>query len=199
MIDRRFMLQGGLTTMLAGGLQPSIAAAKEGLSDQTIIATARRLLRENAAHISKTDVVGIVDYTAPSARPRFHLVDMIKSRVSTLLVSHGRGSDPQHTGRLQHFSNEVGSNASSYGAYCTDEQYVGKHGRSMRLVGLYPENSNAMARAIVVHAAWYVGDEMVSKYGKLGRSEGCFAVSEANLDAVLERLGPGRLLFSGKF
>ncbi len=30
------------------------------------------------------------------------------------------------------------------------------HGRSMRLEGLDPTNSNALSRAIVVHGAWYV-------------------------------------------
>jgi len=194
------MLGGSFASILAAGtFCPSIAAAGERETNSDIVATARRVLAQNAAQIAKTDVVGVVNYSAPSARSRFHLVDMVSARVSSLLVSHGRGSDPQHTGYLQHFSNDIGSKASSCGAYSTGAHYVGKHGRSMRLAGLDPENSNAMARAIVVHGAWYVGDEMLNKYGKLGRSEGCFALSEADLDEVLERLGPGRLLFAGKF
>jgi len=126
-------------------------------------------------------------------------ISLISDRVSSFLVAHGRGSDPGHTGWLQRFSNEIGSKASSRGSYRTGEFYEGKYGRSMRLAGLDADNSNAEARAIVIHPAWYVGEDMLSKYGKLGRSEGCFALSPAGLDAVFARLGPGRLLYAGKF
>ena len=71
-------------------------------------------------------------------------------------------------------------------------------GDALRLSGLDPENCNAESRAIVVHAAWYVSPEIASLTGMLGRSEGCFAVSSASLDHVLDRLGPGRLLFAAK-
>ena len=80
----------------------------------------------------------------------------------------------------------------------TGDYYVGHHGRSMSLVGVDPTNSNALARAIVVHSAWYVGPDVVRAHGMLGRSEGCFAVSESDLPEVLARLGPGRLLVAAK-
>ena len=67
-----------------------------------------------------------------------------------------------------------------------------------RLEGLDPTNSNAAARAIVVHSAWYVSEEMIGHFGMLGRSEGCFAVSESDLPRALDRLGPGRLLVATK-
>jgi len=66
----------------------------------------------------------------------------------------------------------------------------------MRLDGLDPINSNAAARAIVVHAAWYVSPAIARITGKLGRSEGCFAVATTDLEHILERLGPGRLLYA---
>lgn len=175
------------------------ACAGESAGKKDFAAIARRLLAENAGRISVTDRVGIADFTAPSWRPRFHLVDMIGGEVSSYLVAHGRGSDPSHTGWLERFSNTVGSNASSYGAYLTGARYAGKYGPSMRLAGLDPDNSNAEARAIVIHAAWYVGPDMIGKYGKLGRSEGCFAFSESDRNEVVERLGEGRLLYAGKF
>ena len=109
-----------------------------------------------------------------------------------------RGSDPRHTGWLERFSNEPRSNATSAGAYRTDSSYLGAHGHSIRLEGLDPTNSNATERAIVVHGAWYVSDDMIGRWGMLGRSEGCFAVSNASLDEVLTRLGPGRLIYAGK-
>src|SRR3546814_5926613 len=109
------------------------------------------------------------------------------------------GSDPGHLGWVQRFSNDFGSNATSNGAYLTGDYYTGKHGRSMRLQGMDPTNCHAEARAIVVHGAWYVGPEMIREHGKLGRSEGCFAFAESDLDQVLTQLGPGRLLIAGKF
>lgn len=114
-------------------------------------------------------------------------------------VAHGRGSDPAHSGWLRQFSNDVGSKATSKGAYLTGEIYSGKYGRALRLDGLEAENANARRRAIVVHPAWYAEAEMVRKIGRLGRSEGCFALSQDDCNAFLETLGPGRLLYAGKF
>ena len=68
----------------------------------------------------------------------------------------------------------------------------------MRLEGLDPTNSAAAPRAIVVHAAWYVSPSIVSMTGKLGRSQGCFAFSTADLKPVLDQLGHGRMLYADK-
>jgi L,D-peptidoglycan transpeptidase YkuD (ErfK/YbiS/YcfS/YnhG family) len=51
---------------------------------------------------------------------------------------------------------------------------------------------------VVVHAAWYVSPQMARERGAIGRSEGCFAFSQADLGQVMERLGPGRLIVAGK-
>jgi hypothetical protein len=80
----------------------------------------------------------------------------------------------------------------------TNEIYNGKHGRSLRLDGLDDTNNNAKARAIVVHAAWYVSPSMARDTGKLGRSEGCFAVAQTDLEPVLTRLGRGRMIYADK-
>jgi hypothetical protein len=76
--------------------------------------------------------------------------------------------------------------------------YVGKHGRSRKLIGLDPENDAAERRAIVIHAADYVSRNLARDQGRIGRSQGCFAVSEADLAQVIARLGSGRLLFADK-
>jgi hypothetical protein len=68
----------------------------------------------------------------------------------------------------------------------------------MRLDGLDPTNSNALSRAIVVHGAWYVNEEMIGRVGMLGRSEGCFAVADSSLPDIMARLGPGRLIYADK-
>ncbi len=155
-------------------------------------------LDRHGAAIPNHDVIAIADFALPSRSPRFHLVDIASGRVSSHLVAHGRGSDPGHTGWLQRFSNQPSSNATSSGAYTTDGLYIGAHGRSMRLAGLDASNDNALARAIVVHAAWYVSPEMAQTHGVLGRSEGCFALSNTSLPEVLERLGSGRLIYADK-
>jgi hypothetical protein len=100
---------------------------------------------------------------------------------------------------VQRFSNEIGSNASSEGAYRTGDRYVGKHGRSIRLGGLDPSNSNAEARAIVIHSAPYVSPTVLQTQGKLGLSEGCFVFSEGDYEVIFQRLGPDQLLMAGFF
>jgi hypothetical protein len=146
--------------------------------------------------IRHQDVVVIADFGRPSWEPRLHLADMASGAVASLLVAHGCGSDPDFSGRLGAFSNEPGSQASSAGAFCTVGLYMGAHGRSMRLEGLDPSNSNARRRDVVIHAADYVSPEVVRDIGKVGWSEGCFAIDHRDLALVLGRLGPGRLLIS---
>jgi hypothetical protein len=165
--------------------------------DAAIVA-ARAGLERAGGKVAYRDLVGVADFAKPSRIPRLHLVDLAGGRVESLLVAHGRGSDPEHTGWLQAFSNQPGSAATSQGDYLTLDDYIGHHGRSMRLQGLDPTNNNAEARAIVVHAAWYVGPDVVREHGMLGRSEGCFAVDRSALPRVLDRLGPGRLLVATK-
>jgi hypothetical protein len=68
----------------------------------------------------------------------------------------------------------------------------------MRLEGIDPTNSNALSRAIVVHAAWYVNEDVLSHSGMLGRSLGCFAVADSSLPEIMATLGPGRLIYADK-
>lgn len=161
----------------------------------------RRALASLGAHadrIADRDRIAIVDFSAPSSQPRFHLVNLGDGRSTSLLVAHGRGSDPSHTGWLQRFSNVDGSEASCEGAFLASDYYVGKHGRSQRLIGLDASNSNALSRAIVVHGAWYSNADMVRTHGMLGRSQGCFAVGETELAGVFDRLGTGRMIYAAK-
>ena len=148
--------------------------------------------------VAKHDRIAIADFSVPSSQPRFHLVNLHDGSSASLLVAHGSGSDPGHTGWLQHFSNEVDSEASCEGAFVASDYYVGKHGRSQRLIGLDPTNNNALDRAIVVHGAWYSNQDMLAKHGKLGRSQGCFAVGETTLATVFDALGQGRMIYAAK-
>lgn len=192
---RRKFLQASIATL---GLSALASPALAAVADSRIIAAAKAGLARAGGCIAHRDVVGVADFAQPSRSPRLHLVDLENGRVESLLVAHGRGSDPAHTGWLKSFSNAPGSAATSEGDYLTGDYYVGSHGRSMRLKGLDPSNCNAEARAIVVHGAWYVSPQMVREHGVLGRSEGCLAVSTADLPEALERLGPGRLIVARK-
>jgi hypothetical protein len=155
-------------------------------------------LDRHSFRISSHDRIAIADFSRPSSDARFYVVNMGNGEVQSFLVSHGIGSDPGHTGLLHRFSNDVGSEATSEGAFLTADYYVGKHGDSQRLLGLDPTNNNAYDRAIVIHSAWYANPEVVSQHGKLGRSQGCFAVGERELARLFERLGPGRMIYAAK-
>lgn len=148
--------------------------------------------------ITERRMMAIVDFSVASATPRFHLLNREDGSDNAMLVSHGRGSDPDHVGFVQSFSNTPGSNATSSGAYVTGESYVGQHGLSRRLLGLDAENSEAEARAIVIHPAWYVSQAMAQEKGKIGRSEGCFAFSDVDIDQVLWRLPAGSFIYADK-
>ncbi|HEX8263274.1 MAG TPA: murein L,D-transpeptidase catalytic domain family protein [Allosphingosinicella sp.] len=170
----------------------------DGVIDPRLLARARASFDRHRSQLRFTDVVGIADFSRPSHDHRFFLLDTASGRVSNHLVAHGRGSDPAHRGFLERFSNQIGSEASSQGGYRTGEYYHGKYGRSLRLAGLDWSNSNAEARAIVVHSAWYAEPDQIAAHGKLGRSEGCFALPYNSLQQVLARLGPGRFLYADK-
>lgn len=197
LLSRRHFFALGAGALLSA---PTLARASSPLADLPvdIIGRAKAALDRHGSRVASRDTIGVVDFGAPSRAPRFHIVDLASGRRETFLVAHGRGSDPAHSGWLERFSNQPGSAASSAGAYVTGGTYEGKHGHSRRLLGLDPENSNAEARAIVIHSAWYVGQDMVRETGKLGRSEGCLAVAPSDLDVVLARLGPGSLIYAGK-
>ena len=175
--------------------QPSIEAP--GVNPR-LLQRALAALEEHGSRIAKRDRIAVADFSAGSGVPRFHLINLESGRTVSKLVAHGSGSDPAHTGYLQRFSNQNGSNASCEGAFATADYYVGKHGRSQRLIGLDGTNNNALDRAIVVHAAWYANPDMIRQRGMLGRSQGCFAVGESELTEVFERLGPGRMIYAAK-
>ncbi|MEE4454920.1 murein L,D-transpeptidase catalytic domain family protein [Novosphingobium resinovorum] len=177
--------------------QTALDAARFSV-DPALLRRALFALDQHSGLVKARDRMAIVDFTAPSSDPRLHFLDVVSGKASRLLVAHGSGSDPGHTGFLERFSNAFGSNASSEGAFLTGDYYTGKHGRSQRLVGLDPTNNNALSRAIVIHSAWYANDDMISAHGKLGRSQGCFAVGEDKLSDVFSFLGEGRMVFAAR-
>jgi hypothetical protein len=196
--NRRFFLQAAAVSVGAAALAKPIRSLAGDPVASNAVAAARAGLARAGDRVKLRDVVGVADFSRPSSQPRLQLVDLQTGQIDGLLVAHGKGSDPTHTGWLRLFSNAPGSDATSEGDFVTGDYYVGEHGRSMRLLGLDASNCNAEARGIVVHSAWYVGPEMLRAHGMLGRSDGCFAVSAADLPRVLDRLPPGSLIVSAR-
>jgi hypothetical protein len=201
-VSRRFFINLALAGVASVSAGARLASARtdsiDGKVAPGLLQRALNALERHHDSISNRDFIGVADFSLPSSAARFHLVNLADGSVQSHWVAHGRGSDPSHTGWLERFSNEPGSNATSAGAFKTGAGYMGAHGHSLRLDGLDPTNSNALSRAIVVHGAWYVNEQVIGHFGVLGRSQGCFAVADSSLPEIMARLGPGRLIYADK-
>ena len=120
----------------------------------------------------KKDILTIIDFSMPSSAKRLWVIDMENNTVLyNSVVSHGMNSGGDYA---TSFSNAQSSNKSSLGFYATAETYNGKNGFSMKLDGLEPGvNSNARARAVVMHGAYYANPDILNSQSYLGRSQGC--------------------------
>ena len=199
-IDRRNVLGGAAVAAATLSFAPRVFAQAFSPNEQhrKILEIAQREVERVRPHLWRTDLVGVADFGLPSSLPRLHFASLEQGTVRSFLVAHGKGSDPEHDGFLKTFSNELGSNATSKGAFITNEWYTGKYGTSIRLVGTDPTNSNALERAIVLHPAWYAAPDMLAKWGKLGRSDGCFAMNPDDFNEALWHLSGGRLLYADR-
>lgn len=200
-MNRRDLIKGtiaaGAALAVPGRAQPLPASANPlGARDRQLMDIARTQLGRRGQGLWLHDIVGIADYGLRSDEPRLHFVSLDQNRVESYRVAHGMGSDPEHDGWLNWFSNVPESQCSSAGAYMTFGWYTGKYGTSIRLEGLDPTNSNALPRAIVMHRAAYCEPAHLARYGKLGRSNGCFAMSDADFKLALLHLAGGRLLYA---
>ena len=197
-MKRRDLLKGTLAAGAALALPSRLfASVLPGTPrDRILFNIATRELARAGNAIWKHDIVGIADFGLHSAKPRFHFVNLERAEVQSYHVSHGTGSDPQHDGWLKAFSNSEGSLATSRGAYVTWEWYKGRYGTSVRLGGLDESNNAALQRYIVMHRAAYAEHSHLEKWGRLGRSNGCFAMGEEQFRIALTNLSGGRLLFA---
>jgi hypothetical protein len=199
-VSRRGLIKGTAATLVAAAAPARVFAQPYSVTEQNrrILAVAREQVQRVGSVLWRTDIVGVADFALPSAMPRLHFADLEKGEVRSFLVAHGKGSDPEHDGFLKSFSNTEGSLATSRGAFITYEWYNGKYGTSIRLGGIDPDNNRALERRIVMHPAWYANPGMLEKWGKLGRSDGCFAMSEADFNEALWHLSGGRLLYADR-
>lgn len=197
-MKRRDLIKSGFIAgmALAAPARAFAMPQKGSLRDRELFAIAKRELDRAGDAIWKRDIVGIADFGLHSAERRFHFVNLEREEVQSYHVSHGTGSDPEHDGFLNTYSNVEGSNATSRGAYVSWEWYVGRYGTSVRLGGLDPTNEAAFRRAIVMHRANYAEPAHIENWGRLGRSNGCFAMGEEQFRIALMNLSGGRLLFA---
>jgi hypothetical protein len=162
-------------------------------------APAKRLIdyKIKADPTSQERYWAIVDFSQPSTSKRLYVFDTVTQRVESYYVAHGRGSEGANNIPAV-FSNQNGSNSSSLGIYKTLNEYNGHHGRSLRLEGLEPSNSNVLTRGVVMHTADYVSDSFIRQTGRIGRSEGCFAVEKSVGDTLINELKNGAYIIASK-
>jgi hypothetical protein len=148
--------------------------------------------KHNSSEFTNHTYMAVIDYTKPSSKPRLYIVNLKTGEVESHIAAHGKGSDPENSGWAKHFSNALGSDASSVGFFRTAEVYHGKHGNSLRLDGLSSTNSNARSRMVVIHAAKYVSE----KQQHAGRSWGCPALDPKTHPQVMAKLKSGALVYA---
>jgi hypothetical protein len=136
----------------------------------------------------------IADMSKASSEPRLFIIDMEKQvLVLQTFVAHGRNSGMLFA---KNFSNKIGSFQSSLGFYITGSVYQGKHGKSLVLKGVESGiNDNAEQRAIVLHGADYANKGFVTQQGYLGRSLGCPAVPEKEVESIIKTIQGASCLF----
>ena len=141
----------------------------------------------------------IIDFSLPSTDKRQWTIDLVDgSLMWQLYVTHGEGSGSDADIRYADtFSNVEGSHQSSLGAMVTAETYWGSNGTSLRLDGLEVGFNDAVRRrAIVVHGASYATQEFVDTNGYLGRSWGCPAVDDDLVEALIDDVAGGTLVWT---
>lgn len=171
------------------------SAAREGLRPAVLRLALQAHARVAATGRTRRPLLTVIDYSLRSREPRLWVLDLAAGRVvARELVAHGRGTGGDEA---REFSNRPGSHQSSLGTFLTGATYRGKHGVSLRLKGLDRGlNHLAEARAIVIHGAEYVDQAIVRQLGRLGRSQGCPALSRSAAPRVIDLIRDGTVVFS---
>ncbi|MBC7426832.1 MAG: murein L,D-transpeptidase catalytic domain family protein [Bacteroidia bacterium] len=149
----------------------------------------------NKGALQNTGVITIIDYSLSSNIKRLWVIDIMNSKVLFHeLVAHGKKSGEEFA---KSFSNKVSSYKTSIGFFITGEIYSGKHNNSLKLIGLEKNyNGNAFDRGIVIHGADYVSPDFIAGNQRLGRSEGCPAVSQDIVESLIKTIQNGSCVFS---
>jgi hypothetical protein len=144
--------------------------------------------------LNNDNILSVVDFSLPSSKKRLFVIDMANMKLLyNTYVAHGRNSGREFANE---FSNIPESNKSSLGFYITKGTYNGKHGYSLQLEGEEKGiNDNALSRAIVIHSAAYVSENVVKSQGYVGRSLGCPALPEKLAKPIIQTIKDGSCFF----
>lgn len=186
--DRSFVQD---TYTCTGTSENSVRPCEEG----------KRRRSSKTVTLTNPQYVVIVDYSAPSTKKRFYLINRKTGAVETYLVSHGIGSGQENY--PYKFSNTKDSRQTSLGFYLTGEVYTGSYGNTLRMYGLQKSNDQAYNRDIVMHGAWYANETFINSinpntkkpYGRLGLSWGCPAVAPTFAEKLIPLLKDGSVIF----
>lgn len=186
--DQSVVPQGELTGQVVG-LREKVLMNSD--IPERALDNAFNYYNKNHSVIRNKKYITVFDIGQHSGRRRMYLIELATGNVKAMHVAHGSGSDTNHDGIATQFSNVNGSHQSSLGFMLTAETYIGKHGESMKLDGQEARNSKVRARAIVVHSASYVSPSL----SKMGRSQGCPAVSLDNIKDLMAKTKNGSLFY----
>lgn len=141
----------------------------------------------------KKHLLTVIDYSKPSTFKRLWVFDLESNKiVFNTWVSHGKNSGGI---KPNSFSNTVGSLKSSIGVFLTDTAYYGGRGYSLRIKGLeHGINDNVYRRHVVFHGAPYINPVTIKRYGQVGRSWGCPAVSSSLIRPLINTIKDKTLL-----
>ncbi|MBS0351260.1 MAG: murein L,D-transpeptidase catalytic domain family protein [Proteobacteria bacterium] len=147
--------------------------------------------------VKKRDILTIIDFSLSSAMDRLYVINVKTGAVlMSAPVTHGLHSGA-NSPWAKNFSNSPNSLESSLGVYITENNpYTGQFGYSLRIAGLESSNSNAEARAIIVHSANYASRSFLKYNGFLGNSYGCFAVDPALVHQLIAYIEGGSVLYA---
>ena len=181
---------------VSSGLVGMLTAEDAGVSTEVLNLALRAVAcATSTGAIATPPTLTLIDYSRPSVEPRLWVFDLATGNLLYKeLVAHGRNTGENMS---VSFSDRMNSRQSSLGLFVTRDTYVGSNGYSLRLDGLEPGfNASALERAIVMHGAPYVNEEIAARQGRIGRSWGCPAVREAVARQVIDTVRGGGVVFS---
>jgi len=180
----------------SASLPSTLAKGVDGLSPKVLRAAFDAMSGARARGVSgRDDLLTVIDYSLPSTQPRLWVLDLQRGKVLFHeLVAHGAGSGDLYA---THFSNVNDSRQTSLGLFVTADTYEGGNGYSLRLRGLDAGlNDMAEKRNIVMHGAWYVSDDHIRQFGRIGRSWGCPALPAGEAPRVIDTIKGGSFIYS---
>ncbi|MEP6466553.1 MAG: murein L,D-transpeptidase catalytic domain family protein [Parafilimonas sp.] len=177
-------------------LYTSMDLGKKGLSRSVFFTACKGYeYMVSQQELSKQGLLTICDYSQCSSKKRLYVLDLKQGKILfNTYVAHGRNSGNDYASS---FSNSMDSHKTSLGFMRTAETYIGDNGYSMRLDGMENGfNSNARARAVVMHGSDYVNAERASNGTMMGRSYGCPAVPATEVKNIINCIKDGSCFFN---